>query len=72
MDTSTVTAAEIMTDRLSTTSPATHVRDAISLLISHGVSGLPFQRALQLQLLSFWIRKTQPTSRLGTQSRHLS
>jgi len=30
MDTSTVTAAEIMTDRLRTTSPATHVRDAIS------------------------------------------
>lgn len=41
MDTSTVTAAEIMTDRLRTTAPDTHVRDAISLLISHGVSGLP-------------------------------
>ena len=41
MDTSTVTATEIMTARLRTTSPATHVRDAISLLISHGVSGLP-------------------------------
>ena len=41
METSTVTAAEIMTERLRTTSPATHVRDAISLLISHGVSGLP-------------------------------
>lgn len=41
MDTSTVNAADIMTTRLHVTSPATHVRDAISLLINHGVSGLP-------------------------------
>lgn len=41
MDTSTVNAADIMTTRLRVTTPATHVRDAIGLLISHGVSGLP-------------------------------
>ena len=41
MDTSTVTAADIMTTRLRLTTPQTHVRDAIDSLISHGVSGLP-------------------------------
>ncbi len=41
MDISTVTASDIMTTRLRTTSPDLHVRDAISMLINHGVSGLP-------------------------------
>lgn len=41
MDTSTVTAAEIMSTRLRTTTPKTHVRDAINALITHRVSGLP-------------------------------
>ena len=41
MDTSTVTASEIMTTRLRTTTPKTHVRDAINDLIAHQVSGLP-------------------------------
>ena len=41
MDTSTVTAAEIMTVRLRTASPSQHVRDAIESLVNHGVSGLP-------------------------------
>ncbi len=41
MDTSTICAADIMTTRLRTTTPSTHVRDATSALISHGVSGLP-------------------------------
>mgnify|MGYP001826912749 CR=1 FL=1 len=41
MDTSTVSASDIMTTRLRTTSPATHVRDAIDSLITHGISGLP-------------------------------
>ena len=41
MDTSTVTAAEIMTPRLRPTTASTHVMDAIDLLFSHGISGLP-------------------------------
>ena len=41
MDTSTVTAADIMTTRLHTTGPATHVRDAIGHLLQNNVSGLP-------------------------------
>ena len=36
-----VTAADIMTKRLRTTSASTDVSDAIDLLFSHGVSGLP-------------------------------
>ncbi|MCH2202757.1 MAG: CBS domain-containing protein [Fuerstiella sp.] len=41
METSTVTAADIMTTRLYTTTTDTHVRDAINSLITHDVSGLP-------------------------------
>lgn len=41
MDTSTVTAADIMTTRLHTTGPATHVCDAIGHLLHNNVSGLP-------------------------------
>ncbi|MCH2211032.1 MAG: CBS domain-containing protein [Fuerstiella sp.] len=41
MDTSTVTAADIMTTRLYTTTTGARVPDAIELLITHSVSGLP-------------------------------
>jgi len=41
MDTTTITAQEIMTRRLAVTSPTTHVIEAIERLIAQGVSGLP-------------------------------
>lgn len=41
MDTTTVTAEQIMTSRLAVTSPQTHVVEAIERLIAQGVSGLP-------------------------------
>ncbi len=41
MDTSTILAADIMTQRLSLTTPETHVMDAIERLIAQHVSGLP-------------------------------
>lgn len=41
METSTVTAEEIMTRRLALTTPDTHVMDAIERLIAQQVSGLP-------------------------------
>lgn len=41
MDTSTVTAADIMTRQLAVTTPETHVMDAIQRMIAQRVSGLP-------------------------------
>lgn len=41
MDTSTVTASQIMTAKLVSTTPDSHVLDAIDLLTDHRVSGLP-------------------------------
>ena len=41
MDTSKVTAEDIMTSRLAVTSPHAHVLEAIERLIAQGVSGLP-------------------------------
>ncbi|MEQ9407326.1 MAG: CBS domain-containing protein [Fuerstiella sp.] len=41
MDTSKITAADIMTRRLAVTTPDTHVFDAVERLISQRVSGLP-------------------------------
>lgn len=41
MDTSTVTASQIMTSKLVSTAPENHVLDAIDLLTKHRVSGLP-------------------------------
>lgn len=41
MDTSKITAEEIMTDHLVTATPEMHVLDAIERLLAHRVSGLP-------------------------------
>ena len=41
METSRIVASDIMTTRLTTTSPENHILNAIDQIVDHGVSGLP-------------------------------